>query len=145
MTAVLLSIALKGLQGALAELHASAARIEELLMRQSVAEERQAELETRVEQARRLETMGLLAGGMTHDVNNMLTVILATSSVLKQQLPATSSSQELVGEISEAARRAATLNRRLLAVRPEERWDTVDMNRVVCGLQPLLARLVEMR
>ena len=86
--------------------------------------------------------MGLLVGGMTHDFNNMLTVILGASSVLKHQLSERSSEQELVREISDAACRASTLARRLLSVKPDEQSETVDMNQVVSGLKPLLARLL---
>src|SRR5262249_38144681 len=99
--------------------------------RERLAEQRQAAVQEKVEQSQRLETMGLLVGGMTHDVNNMLTVILAVSSSLEHQLPPASTAKGLVREISDSALKASTLTRRLLSVRGNERSESVDVNRLL--------------
>jgi PAS domain S-box-containing protein len=111
------------------------------ITRRHLAETRQTELEKRVERARRLETMGLLVGGVTHDFNNLLTVILSVGSVLDSQLPPDSTARELVQDINHSAIRAAELARQLLAARPSEPTEVIDVDREIAELEPVLARL----
>jgi PAS domain S-box-containing protein len=111
------------------------------ITRRHVAETRQTELEKRVERAKRLETMGLLVGGVTHDFNNLLTVILSVGSVLDSQLPPESTARELLQDINQSALRAAELARQLLAARPSEPSEVIDVDREIAELEPMLARL----
>ena len=69
--------------------------------------------EARREQAHRLETVGRLAGGIAHDLNNMLTAVGGNAELLKD--PAERNVQGLADEIIAAQRRAAGLIRRLLS------------------------------
>lgn len=59
--------------------------------------------------------IGPLVGGVAHDLNNLLTVIMAAASALRERLPADHPGQEDVREIAGAAERAAALTRHLLA------------------------------
>ncbi|HVX65952.1 MAG TPA: ATP-binding protein, partial [Bryobacteraceae bacterium] len=74
-------------------------------------------LEERIGEAQRLESLGVLAGGIAHTFNNLLTVVLGNASLAKDVCP---SSQEL-DSILAAAERAAELTRQLTAYAGAER------------------------
>ncbi len=74
----------------------------------------QRQLEARLLQAQRLESVGRLAGGIAHDFNNLLTVILANVSLLSGSDLDLRGHPE-VDDIRQAAERAAQLTRQLLA------------------------------
>ena len=80
--------------------------------RRRSAEER-AELEHRLAQAQRLESVGQLAGGVAHDFNNLLSVILTCVGFATRELPDDHPVRDDVEEIGRAADRAA-LTRQLL-------------------------------
>jgi two-component system cell cycle sensor histidine kinase/response regulator CckA len=79
------------------------------------AAEEQDRLEAQLQQARRLEALGLLAGGIAHDFNNMLVGILANASLAREQLPPGAVSRAPLDDIATSAHRAADLTRELLA------------------------------
>jgi PAS domain S-box-containing protein len=65
-------------------------------------------------QSQKMEALGLLAGGVAHDFNNMLMVILQNAAILEEDLPQEELHQELAGEIIDASLRAAALSQQLL-------------------------------
>ena len=71
-------------------------------------------LEEKVRHAAKLESLGVLAGGIAHDFNNLLTGILGNASLLKEIVPAASSSG-LLNNVIRASERAAQLSRQMLA------------------------------
>ena len=73
------------------------------------------ELEEKLFQAQKMESVGQLAGGIAHDFNNMLTGILASADLLKKRLQETDSSDRLLNVIIDSANRAANLTQKLLA------------------------------
>jgi signal transduction histidine kinase/CheY-like chemotaxis protein len=100
--------------------------------------------EQALSRAQRLESIGRLTGGVAHDFNNMLTVILGNTSILKEHAgPAQRGSGEL-DQIEEAARRAADLTRRLLAFARRQPLQAaiVDLNDLTRDLHPMLVRLL---
>jgi signal transduction histidine kinase/ActR/RegA family two-component response regulator len=81
--------------------------------RRSEAERRQ--LEQHMEQAQRIESLGVLAGGIAHDFNNLLTSILANVSILRADAPEGSRAADSLADVEAVARTAAGLCQQLLA------------------------------
>lgn len=82
------------------------------------AEEQARELERRLLHAQKLESLGVLAGGVAHDFNNLLTGILGQASLARRRLakdPGLRSIDSAVEQIELLSRRAAGLTRQLLA------------------------------
>ena len=77
-----------------------------------VTEQRQ--LETKLRQVQKMETVGQLAGGVAHDFNNLLTVILGNVSLLRARRMQEEADQELLGAMEMAALQAAELTGKLL-------------------------------
>jgi two-component system, cell cycle sensor histidine kinase and response regulator CckA len=71
--------------------------------------------EERLQEVLRLEAIGRLAGGIAHDLNNMLVAILGFSDLLSQSMEPDDQRLEDVKQISDAASRSADLTRQLLA------------------------------
>ena len=72
-------------------------------------------LHRRIEQDQRLESLGVLAGGVAHDFNNLLTGILGNASLGLYSLDEASDVRPLLEDILSAGQRAAALTRQLLA------------------------------
>jgi two-component system cell cycle sensor histidine kinase/response regulator CckA len=75
----------------------------------------QKKLEEKLSQTAKLESLGILAGGVAHDFNNLLTGILGNASLALEEAPAGSNVSELLGNIVDASERAATLTHQMLA------------------------------
>jgi PAS domain S-box-containing protein len=82
--------------------------------RKRAAEARQA-LEEQLREARRLESIGVLAGGMAHEFNNLLTLILGHADLAIAELPEPRLAQAHLEPIRTAGLRAAELCRQMLA------------------------------
>jgi len=79
------------------------------------AAEHERVLEEQLGEARRLESIGVLAGGIAHEFNNLLTAILGHAELIETELPADSTTREHLLPIRDAGGRAAELCRRMLA------------------------------
>ncbi|KAB2966020.1 MAG: PAS domain S-box protein [Thermoanaerobaculia bacterium] len=79
------------------------------------AEEERRRLEAEFHRGQRLESLGLLAGGVAHDFNNLLTGILGYAEMALRRLPAGAEAASPVREIASAAQRAADLTQKMLA------------------------------
>jgi two-component system cell cycle sensor histidine kinase/response regulator CckA len=71
--------------------------------------------ELQMQQAQRLESLGVLAGGIAHDFNNLLTGVIGNASLIGELLPAGDPLAPLVTDVTTAAERAAALTAQLLA------------------------------
>ena len=80
-----------------------------------LAEEQQRHLERQLLHAQKLESLGVLAGGVAHDFNNLLTAILGQASLARRKLGGPEFVQDRIREIEDLALRAAELTRQLLA------------------------------
>jgi PAS domain S-box-containing protein len=102
-----------------------------LAMMVDVTEQRKADEALR--QRQKLESVGLLAGGVAHDFNNLLTAILAQSSLARSLLPADAPAVKHIGRAVSAAEQAAALTRQLLAYAGKGRFhiEPTDLNQVI--------------
>jgi signal transduction histidine kinase len=96
------------------QISVAAARIRFVELRRA-AEREKHELETRLYRAQKLESLGLLAGGIAHDFANLLTVVLTSASLAAARSKDPLVSEELTA-ITGAAERGAMLTRQLLAI-----------------------------
>jgi len=90
------------------------ALIQDLTERKNAEEERR-KLEMQMQQAQKLESLGILAGGIAHDFNNLLTAILGYANLAQLEVPAGSRARVNLKAIEEASHRAADLCRQMLA------------------------------
>jgi PAS domain S-box-containing protein len=95
-------------------------------------------------QAQKMDSIGRLAGGVAHDFNNMLSVILGSAELLELELPESESTHAYVTEITHAAERSADLTRQLLAFARKQPIQPVetDLNQSVEESLKLLGRLI---
>lgn len=102
------------------------------------------ELESKLLASQRLESVGRLAGGVAHDFNNLVTVILTCSEFILESLPADSPSAEDAHEINKAGERAKALTNQLLAFSRRQvlQPSVLSINDVIVDLRLLLARLL---
>jgi len=89
-----------------------------------------------VARARRIESLEVLAGGLAHEFNNLLTVIVGRSQLLREQFPSHESACRDLDSIYLTAQRAATLTQQLLAFgrRQVLKPRLVNLNELVAGL-----------
>ena len=90
-------------------------------------------LETQLRQSQKLESLGVLAGGVAHDFNNLLVGILGNASLASEQLPANSPVRRLLEKVVNAGRRATDLTQRMLAYAGRASCDVqvMDLNTLV--------------
>src|SRR3954468_2142903 len=100
--------------------------------------------EERLLRAQRLEAVGRLAGGVAHEVNNMMTIILGFSDLLARSPGFPDERQGEVEEIRKAAARAGKTTQQLLAFSRQQilQPTNLQMNEVVAGLAPMLQLLL---
>jgi signal transduction histidine kinase len=109
-------------------------------LRHEIAERRQTE--AHLVQAQKMEAIGNLTGGMAHDFNNMLGVVIGNLDLLCGSGKADPETTELAREALDASLRGAELTRRLLAFarRQSLQPEHIDVNQHVGGIGKLLAR-----
>jgi len=104
------------------------------------AEDAEARNERQLQQAQKLESLGVLAGGIAHDFNNLLVGVLGNASLAEELLPPDSEAAQLVTEVRTAATRAAELTRQLLAYAGKGRFvvEPVDVSSLVSEMASLI-------
>ncbi len=105
---------------------------------------RRRQLEERILQSQKLETVGKLAGGIAHEFNSILTAIIGQNELLRATLPAGSPLTKNVAEINRSAERAATLTRQLLAYGRKQilQPEILDLNLVLTRMENILRHLL---
>jgi signal transduction histidine kinase len=101
-------------------------------------------LEMQIQQAQKMAALGQLAGGVAHDFNNLLTAMRGYAELLLEEAAIESEQQHHAQEIVNAARRAATLIKQLLAFsrRQVRRMVVLDLNGLDEDLAALLRRMI---
>jgi len=107
--------------------------------RKRVEEERR-RLEAQIQQAQKLESLGILAGGIAHDFNNLLVGILGNADLALDQLSPAAPAHRCIKDIETAAKRAAELTRQMLAYSGKSEFviEPLDLNEVVAEMTRLL-------
>ena len=101
-------------------------------------------LEARFIEAQKMEVVGQLAGGVAHDFNNVLAVIMGYSDLIKQDLDADHPLQKFVDEVQQAAQRATGLTQQLLIFSRKQTVQAVELNLndVIGGMRKMLQQLI---
>ncbi len=101
-------------------------------------------LEQQLLQARKMEGIGRMAGGIAHDFRNILTAILGYAEIVLDQLPQHDPNWANTLKIRQASGRAAELTSQLLAFSRQQvlRLEVLDLNKIVRGSQDILRRLI---
>jgi two-component system, cell cycle sensor histidine kinase and response regulator CckA len=102
-------------------------------------------LEQKFVEAQKTELIGQLAGGVAHDFNNILAVIMGYSDLIATALAPKSPARKYAEEIRHASERAAGLTRQLLVFSRKETVQAVvlDLNVIVKDLEKMLRRLID--
>jgi signal transduction histidine kinase/CheY-like chemotaxis protein len=130
-----------------AQVSVAAARIQFAALERG-AENDRLEMQHRLGQVQRLESLGLLAGGVAHDFNNLLTVIVSSLSMAANDLAGSDPPNEAILEdvnlAAEAANRASKLTRQLLAMGRSQELDLrpLQANDHLSALIDLLRRIM---
>ncbi len=117
--------------------------IEDITGKKQAGEEKE-KLELELRQSQKMEAVGRLAGGIAHDFNNLLTSITGNTSLALMDLKSTDPFYTTMTEIGEAADRAASLTRQLLAFSRRQIIEprVVNLNDVIRNLEKMLRRLI---
>lgn len=106
------------------------------------AEREKAELEARLEEVRRLESIGTLAGGIAHDFNNLLMAIMGSVSIMQMEAEGRPELEEGLKRIESCVRRGADLTRQILGFARGGKYvvEAVDLNKVLSDCLALFSR-----
>jgi PAS domain S-box-containing protein len=101
-------------------------------------------LEEQLRQALKMEAIGRLAGGVAHDFNNALAVMMGYSELAQMNLHPEDPLHKSLGEIIKAGHRASSLTRQLLAFSRKQPFQPVvlDLNAIVSEMDKMLRRLI---
>lgn len=109
---------------------------------QNVTERKRAE--EQLKQAQKMEAIGRLAGGVAHDFNTLLNVMLGYSDILLAEMPHEDGRREFVLQIRNSGKAAAMLTKQLLAFSRKQAvvQEVVDLREVSSKLTPILGRML---
>jgi two-component system cell cycle sensor histidine kinase/response regulator CckA len=103
------------------------------ITRRKNAEEERRKVEEKLQQAQKLESLGVLAGGIAHDFNNMLMVVLGNAELAQMEISETSPARQRLEDINNVAIKAADLCKQMLAYSGKGRFviRPIDLSEVV--------------
>jgi PAS domain S-box-containing protein len=104
----------------------------------------QKQLEEQLNQAKKMEAVGQLAGGVAHDFNNLLHAILGYTDLILEDLAPEAPHRAEIEQVHTAAERASALTRHLLAFSRRQVIQpmVIDINNLIAGLMKMLGRLI---
>jgi two-component system, cell cycle sensor histidine kinase and response regulator CckA len=102
------------------------------------------DMENQMRQAQKMEAIGQLAGGVAHDFNNILAVILGYAEIVQRRMTTRGMQHGRIEQIRRAAERGANLTRQLLAFSRKQVLEprVLDLNTLLAGVAPMLRRLI---
>lgn len=108
------------------------------------ANKERAKLEAQLIQSQKMESIGRLAGGVAHDINNMLSVILGYSELMKIKLAPGNPILREVEQMQQAARRSQNITQQLLAFSRKQVFEpkVLNINELISSFENNLARLI---
>ena len=108
------------------------------------AQQEKETLQSQLTQAQKMESVGRLAGGVAHDFNNMLTVILGYTHAAMEEMDPSGSMHKNLQEVLNAAQRSAELTKQLLAFARKQVIDPkiLNLNHTVKQMITMLQRLI---
>jgi two-component system, cell cycle sensor histidine kinase and response regulator CckA len=108
------------------------------------AELEKARIESRYRQAQKVEAIGRLAGGVAHDLNNILTPIIGYSELLRDGFSPNDQRRDYINQITRAGYGARDLVHQLLAFSRKQtlEYKPLNLNKVLTGFQKLLRRTI---
>jgi PAS domain S-box-containing protein len=117
--------------------------IEDITQRRQAEAERDL-LQAQLIQAQKMESVGRLAGGVAHDYNNMLSVILGYTEMALEKVSREESLHDNLEEVLKAANRSIDLTRQLLAFSRQQTIAprVLDLNDTVSGMLKMIKRLI---
>ncbi len=126
------------------EFNVMAERIERYEAERGRAEEERLRLEARIQHAQKLESLGVLAGGVAHDFNNILTAVLGHADLALLELPMESPARDSMEAVKDSAIRAAEISKQMLAYSGKGHFvvEAANLTDVVGAMRPLLATSV---
>ena len=112
--------------------------------RRKQAEEDGKRLEEQLHHAQKMESIGILAGGVAHDFNNILSAITGYGYMAQMMLKDDMTTQGYIKEMLDAANRAAELTKGLLAFSRKQVINPVlvDLNEIVRNIEKMLGRII---
>jgi PAS domain S-box-containing protein len=101
-------------------------------------------LEEQFRQAQKMEAVGVLAGGVAHDFNNILTAIIGFSNIMLMKMQGNDPLRHYIEQILESSNRATILTNSLLAFSRKQPISlaVIDLNEVISGFEKFLLRLI---
>lgn len=95
-------------------------------------------------QSQKLESIGRLAGGVAHDFNNILSIIIGYTAIAKERLSQDKKYSECLEEVTRAANRAAALTKQLLAFsrRQVMEMKNINLNELIENTLKMLSRVI---
>ncbi|ULO25058.1 CHASE3 domain-containing protein [Methylocystis sp. SB2] len=134
---------LKDRQRQVAELQTANVALRIALKQAAEQSERRERVESQLRQAQKMQAVGQLTGGLAHDFNNMLAVIVGCLNLLKRKMARGEIDKDsLIDKAMECVDRAAALTHRLLAFSRQQPLtpQTVDANKLVGGMAEMIRR-----
>ncbi len=127
-----------------AELQATNQRLRAEMTERRRTEQEKDRIQAALLHSQKLRAVGKLAGGVAHDLNNLLQMIMGNTELMELQLPAESNLSILSEQVLEAAERASALVRQLLLFSRKQpmRFQPLDLNSTVRGMVRMLERIL---
>lgn len=114
------------------------------ITRRKQAEEQRARLEEELRQSQKMDAIGRLAGGISHDINNLLTAISVSADLMSMDIAEKDPLHQECDEIRKAVEQATSMTSQLLAFSSKQMLEprVLDLNEVVQRVQGMLRRLI---